>query len=385
MSEPTTQRKRRKTTQQEKDDDEYHIETPAPTRRKVARKGKSDTSKKTSSHATTTVSHTTDETDSGILGPVPIIPLNSPRSNCEGIEEEDMRDCFDLLCKFIKMPAADPFLEPVDYVTLELWQYPQYIKHPMDLGTIKKMLQHNCLENPGHFADHVRLVFKNAMDFNQTGSGIYNDAENLLQLFEEQFKLLCDKWNAGESSENKDDDKKDYDNEEKDKLEIEELQQNIKKVKSNIAAYKKQIDQLKKSRKRQTKLKSFRLTSPNSLLSYKEKEELCRLILELEPEDLPSLVKIIQEANPDYGTGGGSDGEFEIDIERIDDLTLLDVKKYVERCTQHKRRSGARSNRTRRTQPEPVVDKERIDMATIQTTQRINEIQRQILDIKNQI
>jgi len=61
------------------------------------------------------------------------------------------------------------------------------------------------------------------------------------------------------------------------------------------------------------------------------------------------------------------------------------VKKYVERCTQHKRRTGTRSNRNRRTQPEPVVDKERIDMATIQTTQRINEIQRQILDIKSQI
>jgi len=119
-------------------------------------------------------------------------------------------------------------------------------------------------------------------------------------------------------------------------------------------------------------------------LTYKEKEELCRLITDLDPEDLPDLVKIIQSANPAYGNGGGDDGEFEIDIERIDDITLLDVKKYVERCTQVNSKRRGRSSRSRRSQPDPVVNKEQIDLATIQTNQRINEIKKQILDIKNQ-
>jgi len=264
---------------------------------------------------------------------VPIIPLNSP--NPENIEEDDMRDCYDLLIKFMEMSNAEPFLEPVNYVQLELPQYPQLIKHPMDLGTIKKMLQHGCLENPGHFADHVRLVFKNAMDFNLPESAIYNTSENLLQTFEEAFKQLCDKWNSElDPSDGKEDDKRDIDTEEKDKQEIEELQKNINNMKTNIANRKKQIDQFKNAKKKQSKLKSFRLTAPKTLLTYKEKEELCRLITDLDPEDLPELVKIIQSANPSYGNGGGDDGEFEIDIERIDDITLLDVKKYVERCTQ---------------------------------------------------
>jgi len=118
-----------------------------------------------------------------------------------------MRDCYELLIKLTEMPMALPFLEPVDYITLKLYQYPHIIKFPMDLGTIKQMLQQNCLENPGHFAEHVRLVFKNAMDFNLTGSDIYNDAEHLLQTFDEAFKQLCEKWNS-EPSDGKDDEKK---------------------------------------------------------------------------------------------------------------------------------------------------------------------------------
>jgi len=150
----------------------------------------------------------------------------------------------------MEMPSAEPFLEPVNYIKLELPQYPQLIKNPMDLGTIKKMLQHGCLENPGHFADHVRLVFKNAMDFNLPDSGIYNTSETLLQSFEEAFKQLCDKWNSEtDPSEAKEDDKRDIDTEEKDKQEIEELQKNINSLKTNIAGLKKQIDQKKTAKK----------------------------------------------------------------------------------------------------------------------------------------
>ena len=35
------------------------------------------------------------------------------------------------------------FLEPVDYVGMNLPDYPQIIKHPMDLGTIKKKINDN--------------------------------------------------------------------------------------------------------------------------------------------------------------------------------------------------------------------------------------------------
>jgi len=240
-------KKRRRNTY-EKDDDEFQIE-PTPLRRKSARKPKekkpfdpASPSNGSAPSPTVVVTTTT---------PIPLHPIPM-HNNVEYIEEEDMRECSELLSRIMEIPAADPFLEPVDFVALELFHYPHVVKHPMDLGTVK-MLQHGNLENPGHFADHVRLVFKNAMDFNQPGSGIYNDAESLLATFEEEFKKLCDKWDADPGQPEQKEEKKEIDSDEKDKLEIEAMQQNLILIKANTAGLKKQIEFLKKSKKKTDK------------------------------------------------------------------------------------------------------------------------------------
>ena len=50
---------------------------------------------------------------------------------------EELEQCKSLLTNIMDMPQAGAFLEPVDWKTLGLTDYPQIIKHPMDLGTIK--------------------------------------------------------------------------------------------------------------------------------------------------------------------------------------------------------------------------------------------------------
>lgn len=52
------------------------------------------------------------------------------------------------------------------------------------------MLLHNTLANPDHFADHVRLVCRNAMEFNQEGSPVHTQAAELLQWFEPKYAEL---------------------------------------------------------------------------------------------------------------------------------------------------------------------------------------------------
>jgi Bromodomain len=42
---------------------------------------------------------------------------------------------------------AVPFREPVDWKSLGLYDYPQIIKHPMDLGTVKKKLKAKSYTN----------------------------------------------------------------------------------------------------------------------------------------------------------------------------------------------------------------------------------------------
>ena len=51
-----------------------------------------------------------------------------------------VRQYISIVDSLLKMEAAELFLEPVDYVTLGLKDYPKIVKHPMDLGTIKRKL-----------------------------------------------------------------------------------------------------------------------------------------------------------------------------------------------------------------------------------------------------
>jgi len=55
------------------------------------------------------------------------------------------------------------------------------------------MLLNNTLAHPDHFAEHVRLVFKNAMEFNQEGSPVYIQALQCSEWFEPRYQQLIDR------------------------------------------------------------------------------------------------------------------------------------------------------------------------------------------------
>ena len=62
----------------------------------------------------------------------------------------------------------------------------------MDLGTIKKRLATN--DSTGYryareFCEDVRLVFRNAMLYNDSSSDVFNMAKTLSQKFEKKWKL----------------------------------------------------------------------------------------------------------------------------------------------------------------------------------------------------
>lgn len=118
------------------------------------------------------------------------------------INDEDMRICYDHLCELMNHLQATPFNMPVDWEGLGLPDYPQKVKTPLDLGTIKvllansllmghqQMLINNSFANPEHFAIHVDLVFKNAQVYNPQESPLYKAACNLAKLFTERYNQL---------------------------------------------------------------------------------------------------------------------------------------------------------------------------------------------------
>ncbi|KAL7488646.1 hypothetical protein ACHAW6_014243 [Cyclotella cf. meneghiniana] len=107
-----------------------------------------------------------------------------------------------LVSQFYAKAEAEPFREPVDWKSLGLFDYPQVVKKPMDLGLVKKNLNEGKYKTIHDAAADVRLIWKNCMTYNADGSDFYLLAENMSKKFEEKFaKLLAEHGGgAGEAS-----------------------------------------------------------------------------------------------------------------------------------------------------------------------------------------
>ena len=68
-------------------------------------------------------------------------------------------------------------MTPVDPVKLNIPDYFDIIKQPMDLGTIKRMLATNEIKSREEFVDKVRLVFDNAILYNKPYDEVYRRAK----------------------------------------------------------------------------------------------------------------------------------------------------------------------------------------------------------------
>lgn len=108
-----------------------------------------------------------------------------------------------IISVLMKNSTANPFSAPVN----ELWpaeSIPRYfdvIRKPMDLRTVKRNLDGTDYLNlkersvlnmfdAESFAEDVRLVFRNAMVYNNVGDMLYNCAQELMSEFEDMWKNL---------------------------------------------------------------------------------------------------------------------------------------------------------------------------------------------------
>ena len=99
-------------------------------------------------------------------------------------------------------PEAEAFKQPVDWKGLNLPDYPQIIKKPMDLQTIETKLNRKQYANAFEFAEDMGLVWSNAKTYNQPGSGIFLVAESLGKSWEQKFNRIR---KVSAASEKKDD------------------------------------------------------------------------------------------------------------------------------------------------------------------------------------
>eukprot|EP01084_Bolivina_argentea_P028290 52599_1 len=108
-------------------------------------------------------------------------PLQNLRSNVE---------------KLYHQKSAVWFREPVDWKALNILDYPEKVKNPMDLGTVMKKLNYSEYNSVEEGASDIRLVFENCLSYNSPTSSVYSAAESLYRKFEEiHVKDFPDQFN----------------------------------------------------------------------------------------------------------------------------------------------------------------------------------------------
>eukprot|EP01126_Amoeba_proteus_P015884 TRINITY_DN17222_c0_g1_i1.p1 TRINITY_DN17222_c0_g1~~TRINITY_DN17222_c0_g1_i1.p1 ORF type:complete len:297 (-),score=66.02 TRINITY_DN17222_c0_g1_i1:125-1015(-) len=252
------------------------------------------------------------------------------------ITDDEMQECHKILVDLMHHNLASPFNDPVDWQGYNLYTYPKIVKNPMDLGTIKEMLEHNALENPEHFAEHVHLVFENAKLFNLEGSDIHNSAVILLKHFDSVYEETCQRWRAeaAETERMKEMAAAEQVGSVEDKTELQVLNDTIEQVKAEITGLKDSINELKKTSKPINNIRRVKLTRPRPPLTYKNKEDICSKITSLGEEDLPGFLELIRGPSK-----GDEEKPFEINMEELDDETLLKIQRYVTKCLKNKKQA----------------------------------------------
>ena len=120
------------------------------------------------------------------------------------INEEEIKKLEKIFDTMEKDSQAYEFLAPVDYIALNILDYPKIITHPMDLGTVKKNLLNGEYKIFQDFMSDINLIWRNCRTYNLPGSDIVKMANHcdkkIKQLIDKQFKNYQSK---GGSTKNK--------------------------------------------------------------------------------------------------------------------------------------------------------------------------------------
>ncbi|KAL4229708.1 hypothetical protein ACF0H5_010096 [Mactra antiquata] len=81
-------------------------------------------------------------------------------------------------------PESLPFRQPVDPVALQIPDYYEIVRKPMDLSTIKRKLDTGQYKDPWEYVDDVWLMFDNAWVYNKKSSRVYKFCTKLSEVFE---------------------------------------------------------------------------------------------------------------------------------------------------------------------------------------------------------
>lgn len=105
--------------------------------------------------------------------------------------KEQLEKCTALMEEMSKHPKASFFTEPVDPIKLNIPDYALVITRPMDLSTVRNNINSDTYKSPSEFAEHMRLIFKNAIAYNSLKDNpVHIAARELAKIFEEKYRAI---------------------------------------------------------------------------------------------------------------------------------------------------------------------------------------------------
>ncbi|CAN8316277.1 unnamed protein product, partial [Cochlearia groenlandica] len=240
---------------------------------------------------------------------------------------ELMRQFATIIRQIAQQKWAWPFLQPVDVKGLELHDYHKVIEKPMDLGTIKTKMEALEYNNVREIYADVRLVFKNAMKYNEEKHDVYVMAESLLEKFEEKWLTIMPKLVE----------------EEKKQAEEEAHERANKQFAIEAAQAEKARDLSNELYEIDIQLERLResVVQRCRKLSTQEKKGLSAALGRLSPEDLSKALKMVSESNPSFPAGAP---EVELDIDVQSDVTLWRLKVFVQEALKAANKSSGVTN-----------------------------------------
>ncbi|KAH7701429.1 CBP-B protein, partial [Aphelenchoides avenae] len=109
-------------------------------------------------------------------------------------DAKQLRNCLKPVWeKLDRADEAVPFRVPVDPDLLNIPDYFDIIKRPMDLMTIHQKLDRGECKNPWEFCDDMWLMFDNAWLYNRKNSKVYKSCTKLSEIFIEEINPVMEK------------------------------------------------------------------------------------------------------------------------------------------------------------------------------------------------
>lgn len=116
--------------------------------------------------------------------------LPSPPTHQHTMTMEQQKYCTAIIRNLKRHRDAAPFLKPVDYIKLNVPDYPTIITQPMDLELVEKKLGGSEYTTVDDFISDVRLIFHNCFKYNGPEAMISVLCQNVESAFEKSLRQM---------------------------------------------------------------------------------------------------------------------------------------------------------------------------------------------------